>query len=155
MRQAQVGDTVRVHYTAKLEDGTVFDSSQGGSVLEFKLGSNDLIRGFHQAVLGMKPGDSKTEKIPSELGYGPHQESLCVTVDPALFVAEGVHPDVGMELEVRSPDGNAVPVRVTEVSEVGVTLDANHPLAGKDLIFDIDLVEIVDVPESSSRKESA
>ncbi|MGH7230899.1 MAG: FKBP-type peptidyl-prolyl cis-trans isomerase [Nitrospiraceae bacterium] len=143
MERAKLGDTVRVHYTGKLEDGTVFDSSHGQKALEFTLGTSDLMRGFHQAVLGMRTGESKTERIPSEHAYGRHEEDRCITVDRAMFLSEGVTPEAGMQLEVGGPDGEVIPARVVEVSESGVTLDANHPLAGKDLVFDISLVEIV------------
>jgi peptidylprolyl isomerase len=153
MEQAKPGDTVRVHYTGKLEDGTVFDSTQGQNALEFILGTATLMDGFQQAVLGMRPGESKTERIPGQLAYGPHQEALCLQVDRAMFGAEGVTPEVGMQLEVRDPEGRTMPVRVTEVSDTNVTLDANHPLAGKDLVFDINLVEIVENPQSSDRLE--
>ncbi|WP_447985061.1 FKBP-type peptidyl-prolyl cis-trans isomerase [Nitrospira sp. Nam74] len=143
MRHAQVGDTVRVHYTGKLQDGQVFDSSEGQDALEFTLGTVDVISGLNQAVIGMTPGESKTERIASDLAYGPYQEALCVRVDGAMFRAEGVNPEVGMQLQVPDADGQRIPVRVTDVSEGGVKLDANHPLAGKDLVFDITLVEIV------------
>lgn len=147
MAIAKAGDTVRVHYTGKLEDGQLFDSSEGQDTLEFTLGAAEVISGFHEAVIGMTPGESKTERIPSDLAYGPYQEALCVSVNGAMFQAEGVHPEVGMQLEVRDGNGQQIPVRVTDVSEDAVKLDANHPLAGKDLVFDITLVEIVKEPE--------
>jgi peptidylprolyl isomerase len=147
MAIAKAGDTVRVHYTGKLEDGQLFDSSEGQDTLEFTLGAAEVISGFHEAVIGMRPGESKTERIPSDLAYGPYQEALCVSVNGAMFQAEGVHPEVGMQLEVRDGNGQQIPVRVTDVSEHAVKLDANHPLAGKDLVFDITLVEIVKEPE--------
>ena len=150
MEQAKHGDTVRVHYTGKFEDGTVFDSTQGKPPLEFTLGTVGLISGFQQAVLGMSPGESKIERIPTHLAYGPYEEALCLDVDRALFAAERVTPEVGMQLEVRDAEGKAMPVQVTDVSETNVQLDANHPLAGKDLVFDINLVEIVEKSQSSS-----
>jgi peptidylprolyl isomerase len=150
MEQAKPGDTVRVHYTGKLEDGTVFDSTQGQNAVEFTLGTAALMNGFQQAVLGMSPGESKTERIPNQLAYGPYQEALCLQVDRTIFRAERVTPEVGMQLEVRDSEGKAIPVRVTEVSDTNVKLDANHPLAGKDLVFDINLVEIVENSQSSS-----
>jgi peptidylprolyl isomerase len=153
MVQAKLGDTVRVHYTGKLEDGTIFDSTQGKKPLEFILGTADLMNGFQQAVLGMRPGESKTERIPKQLAYGPHQEALCLEVDQAMFAAERVTPEVGMQLEVLDPDGQARPVRVTEVSGTNVKLDANHPLAGQDLVFDINLVEIVENSQSKSSSD--
>jgi peptidylprolyl isomerase len=149
MEQAKLGDTVRVHYTGKLEDGSIFDSTEGQRTLEFTLGTSALMDGFHQAVLGMRPGESKTERIPSHVAYGPHEDNLCIEVDRAMFLAERVTPEVGMQLEVNDSAGKTVPVRVAAVSDTSVKLDANHPLAGKDLVFDINLVEIVDNPESS------
>jgi peptidylprolyl isomerase len=150
MEQAKSGDTVRVHYTGKFEDGTVFDSTQGENPLEFTLGTAGLIYGFQQAVLGMSPGESKTEWIPNQLAYGPYQEALCLEVDRAIFAEERVTPEVGMQLEVRDLEGKAMPVQVTDVSDTNVKLDANHPLAGKDLVFDINLIEIVENSRSSS-----
>ena len=143
MEYARPGDTVRVHYTGKLDDGTVFDTSYGGDPIEFQVGSTGIISGFHQAVQGMKAGDSKTERIASHDAYGPYEPSLRVDVDRALFSAEGVNPRVGMELEVNDGAGNTVPVRVADVADTRITLDANHPLAGKDLIFDISVVEVI------------
>lgn len=150
MAQAKLGDTVRVHYTGKLEDGQIFDSSKGQDTLEFTLGTAEVMNGFHQAVMGMIPGESKTERIPSDLAYGPYQEALCVRVDGAMFQAEGVHPAIGMQLEVRDGAGQQIPVRVADISEGGVKLDANHPLAGKDLVFDITLVDIVKESHSNA-----
>ena len=151
---AKLGDTVRVHYTGKLEDGHIFDSSKGQDTLEFIIGTADVMSGFHQAVIGMTPGESKTERIPSELAYGTHQEALCVRVDGAMFQAEGVRPEVGMQLEVRDGAGQHIPVRVTDISEGAVKLDANHPLAGKDLVFDITLVDIVKESHSNGTQLS-
>ena len=117
MEQAKLGDTVRVHYTGKLEDGTVFDSSHGRNALEFTLGTDHLMQGFHQAVLGMKAGESKEERISSEHAYGPYEEARCITVDRAMFLSEGVTPKTDMQLEVRGPDGENIPVRIADVSD--------------------------------------
>ena len=141
MAQAQLGDTVQVHYTGRLPDGTVFDSSQQREPLEFTLGEGQLIPGFEQVVLGMTPGESKTETIPSAQAYGAHQPELLLDVERAQF-PQDIQPHVGQELQMSRPDGSAVPVVVTAVTASQVTLDANHPLAGKDLIFDITLVAI-------------
>jgi peptidylprolyl isomerase len=149
MEQAKLGDTVRVHYTGKLEDGSIFDSTEGQRTLEFTLGTSALMDGFQQAVLGMRPGESKTERIPSHLAYGPHEDDRCIEVDRAMFLVERVTPEVGLQLEVNDSAGKPIPVRVAEVSDTSVKLDANHPLAGQDLIFDINLVEIVDNRELS------
>lgn len=143
MAKAKFGDTVRVHYTGKLEDGTVFDTSVGESPVEFTLGQNSVIPGFEQALLGMSPGESKTEKIPSELAYGPYLDELTVEVDRNIFQAQEITPQVGLQLEVTGSDGRRVPLVVTEVSDAKVKLDGNHPLAGKTLIFDIELLEIL------------
>ncbi|AFY68104.1 peptidylprolyl isomerase [Geitlerinema sp. PCC 7407] len=141
MTQAKVGDTVRVHYTGKLVDGTIFDSSSNRDPLEFAIGSGGIIPGFEQAVIGMNPGDSKTTHIPADQAYGPHRQEMVLVVE-----REQIPPDidlqVGQQLQLRQENGYALPVIVTEVEEAQVTLDANHPLAGEDLIFDIQLVEI-------------
>ncbi len=140
MAQAKQGDSVKVHYTGKLEDGTVFDSSEGRPPLEFKLGEGKIIPGFESGIVGMSPGDSRTITIPAEQAYGPHAQDKVLTVERSQIPAD-LSPKVGMQLEVRQ-QGQAIPVRVTDVSDSSVTLDANHPLAGKDLIFDTQLVEI-------------
>jgi peptidylprolyl isomerase len=141
MVQAKNGDTVKVHYTGKLDDGTEFDSSVDDSPLEFTLGEGELIPGFEEAVLGMSPGESKTVRIASDQAYGPHQEEMVLVIEHDQFPSH-ITPQLGQQLELRHPDGQAVSVTVTEVSPTGVTLDANHPLAGQDLIFDIELVDI-------------
>lgn len=141
MAQAKFGDTVRVHYTGKLDDGTVFDSSLSGDPLEFTIGEGMIIPGFEQAVVGMSPGDSKTEHIPVDQAYGPHREEMVVIVDRAQMPQE-LEPEIGQQLQIQQPTGQAIPVVVTDVSTSEVTLDANHPLAGEDLTFDIQLVEI-------------
>ncbi len=143
MTQVKLGDTVKVHYTGKLVDGSVFDSSQSRDPLEFTTGQGTVIPGFERAVLGMSPGDSKTEQIPCELAYGPYQDQLAVELDRGEFANRNITPQVGMELQVRQQDGQSVPVMVTEVSDNRVKLDANHPLAGKSLTFEISLVAIV------------
>jgi FKBP-type peptidyl-prolyl cis-trans isomerase 2 len=141
MAQAQLGDTVQVHYTGRLPDGTIFDSSQQREPLEFTLGQGQLIPGFEQVVLGMALGESKTETIPSTQAYGPHRPELLIDVEQEQF-SQDIQPYVGQELQMSRPNGSAVPVVVTAVTAAQVTLDANHPLAGKDLIFDITLVAI-------------
>ncbi len=139
--QAEDGDTVKVHYTGKLEDGTVFDTSIGGDPLQFTIGDGQLIPGFEQAVVGMRPGESKTVKIPADDAYGPYHEELVIVIDRDQF-PEDLQPEIGQQLQIRQADGQIIPVTVIDVSESSVTLDANHPLAGKDLTFDIELVEI-------------
>ncbi|MHC1585063.1 MAG: FKBP-type peptidyl-prolyl cis-trans isomerase [Candidatus Syntropharchaeia archaeon] len=142
MAQAKIGDTVKVHYTGKLEDGTVFDTSIDREPLQFTIGERQIIPGFEEAVVGMSPGESKTTKIPSDKAYGPHHRELVVVVNRSQF-PENFEPVVGEQLEIRQPGGHPILVMVTEVSESTVTLDANHPLAGKDLTFEIELVEIL------------
>lgn len=141
MAQAKQGDTVKVHYTGKLEDGNVFDSSANRDPLEFTVGEGRLIRGIEEAVVGMIPGESKTIDIPSEQAYGPHRDELVVLVDKEQFPPD-VEPEVGDQLQMRQANGMPVVVTVAETSDESVTLDANHPLAGKDLKFDLELVEI-------------
>lgn len=141
MAQAKSGDTVRVHYKGNLEDGTVFDSSEGRDPLEFTIGGGQIIPGFDQAVVGMSPGDTKTEHIPCDQAYGPHRSEMMVEVERSM-VPEGMEIEVGQHLELQGNDGSRVPVRVAEISETKVKLDGNHPLAGKDLIFAIELVDI-------------
>ena len=142
MAQAENGNTVKVHYTGRFEDGTVFDSSSNSGPLQFVIGEGRLIPGFEQAVVGMSPGESKSTTIPPEEAYGPHHEQIVQVIDRKQ-VPPDLKLEVGQQLEVRRQDGQKTMVMVTDVSESTVTLDANHPLAGKDLTFDIQLVEIV------------
>jgi peptidylprolyl isomerase len=142
MAQAKNGDTVKVHYTGKLEDGTVFDTSIERDPLQFTIGEGRVIPGFEQTVVGMNPGESKTTKIPADKAYGPHRKEMVLVVDRNQFPVD-LKPKVGQQLQSRQADGGAMRVTVTDVSESSVTLDANHPLAGKDLTFDVRLVEIV------------
>ncbi len=141
MTQAKQGDTVTVHYTGKLDDGTVFDSSEGGDPLEFSIGSGSVIPGFEQAVIGMSPGDAKTTTIISEEAYGPYYDDRVVVVDRQQIPAE-LPVDIGAQLQIQQQGGMVIPVIVTDVTDGEVTLDANHPLAGEDLTFEIRLVSI-------------
>ncbi|WP_332450071.1 FKBP-type peptidyl-prolyl cis-trans isomerase [Methanoculleus sp.] len=150
MAQAKEGDTVRVHYTGKLEDGTVFDTSGEGTPIEFTIGDGEIIPGFEKAVVGMEPGETKTARLSPEEAYGPRREDMTLTVDRAQFPEE-IDPEPGQQLQVQQPDGRAAVVVVSEVSESTVTLDANHPLAGQPLTFEIQLVEVVGaVPEQAA-----
>ncbi|HIK14304.1 MAG TPA: peptidylprolyl isomerase [Leptolyngbyaceae cyanobacterium M33_DOE_097] len=142
MSLAKLGDKVRVHYTGKLDDGTVFDSSIDRDPLEFTIGDGMIIPGFEQAVIGMSPGDSKVETIATENAYGPHLEEMVVIVDRQQMPPE-IEPEVGQQLQIQQPTGQVIPVIITDVSPSAVTLDANHPLAGEELTFEINLVEIV------------
>ncbi len=142
MAQAKDGDTVRIHYTGRLDDGEVFDSSAGREPLQFTLGAGQVIPGFEQGALGMNPGEAKTINIPADKAYGPHRKEMVMTVDRKEF-PENFELKLGMQLQIPQEDGRALPVKVTDISESNVTLDANHSLAGKDLTFDIELVAIV------------
>lgn len=141
MPQAKTGDTVKVHYTGKLDDGTVFDSSQGREPLGFVLGEKQLLEAFEQAVEGLAPGESTTVSIPATQAYGPRNDEAVIQV-PRTDMPEGLDPQVGQRLQVQQENGQAFQVVVTDASEQDVTLDANHPLAGHDLHFEIELVEI-------------
>lgn len=138
---ASAGDTVRVHYTGTLEDGTTFDTSVGGEPLEFTLGASQMIPGFEKAVYGLKVEESKTVTIPAEEAYGPHRDDLIIVVEREQLPAD-LDPNVGQQLTMQQTDGRTAVVIVIDVSETTITVDTNHPLAGKDLIFKIELVEI-------------
>ena len=138
---AQNGNIVQVHYTGTLQDGTMFDTSVGREPLEFTLGEDRMIQGFEQAVLGMKTGESKTVTIPAKDAYGPHNADMTLVVNREEL-PEDITPEVGQQLEMTGSDGGTIIVIITEVSDTTVTLDANHPLAGKDLTFEIELVSI-------------
>lgn len=142
MAAAKKGDTVKVHYTGKLDTGVPFDTSIGSEPLEFVIGSGKLIPGFEEAVIGMTPGESKTVKLPPEKAYGRHREDKVITVNKK-DLPENVKPELGMDLEICAPSGQAIPVIVTDMDENTVTLDANHPLSEQTLTFDIQLQEIV------------
>jgi len=142
MTQAKKGDTVRVHYTGKLPDGTVFDSSWDREALEFELGSGQLIAGFEEAVLGMAVDDTQTVHVTSEDAYGPYREEMILTVNRDEF-PDNVEPKVGQHIQVNLQGGQQLVVRIKDVTDNDVTLDANHPLAGQDLTFEIKLVEIL------------
>jgi FKBP-type peptidyl-prolyl cis-trans isomerase 2 len=137
------GNTVKVHYTGTLKDGSVFDTSAEREPLEFKLGEGQLIPGFEKAVIGMEEGESTKIDIPVKEAYGEAREDLIINV-PKDQLPDDVEPEVGMQLQVNQPDGQPVPVRVAEITDDELTLDANHPLAGKDLSFEIEVVEIKD-----------
>lgn len=139
---ARQGDTVRVHYKGRLADGSVFDSSEGGDPIEFTIGENEVIEGFERAVVGMSTGDTKVESIPAADAYGARQEGLVFDV-PRSAMQEGMDLAIGDFVEVHLPDGQTAPMRVASLGDEMMTLDANHPLAGKDLTFDLQLVEIV------------
>lgn len=145
MSKVKEGDTVKVHYTGKLtDDGTVFDSSREREPLEFTLGDGKLIPGFEKAVIGMEEGDSTTVELDSEDAYGERREDLELEVSKS-DLPDNIDPQVGMQLQMQQQEnGQAVPVQITAVEDDYVKLDANHPLAGKDLTFDIELIELKD-----------
>jgi len=141
MQQVKKGDTVKVHYQGRLTDGTTFDSSSGREPLQFEVGSGQVIKGFEDGVAGMNVGDKKTIQIPVEDAYGPKDENMLVEFPKSNF-PEDLKPEVGMQLNMTNGGGQVIPVTIVEIGEESVMLDANHPLAGQDLIFDIELVEI-------------
>ncbi len=142
MAQAQAGDLVKVHYTGRLADGTIFDTSMEREPLEFTLGEGELIPGFEQAVLGMTTGESRTATILADQAYGPHRAERVIDVERHHLPSD-LQPELGQRLQMTRPDGTTINVVVTTITETQVTLDANHPLAGHDLIFDLILVEIL------------
>ncbi len=165
MAQAQQGNTVRVHYTGTLSDGSIFDSSEaveqescgcscsssggcdtasdcGSEPLEFTIGAGNVIPGFEKAVLGLAIGESVTVTIPADEAYGQRHDQMVAVVERSEMSGE-IEPIEGQQLEVELQDGTTMPVLITEVTDTTVTLDANHPLAGQDLTFAIRLVEIV------------
>jgi len=142
MTNAKEGDTVKVHYTGSFPDGTVFDTSDGKEPLEFTIGAGDVIPGFDNAVVGMTKGDNKEIQVPMAEAYGPHHDELVLTIERDQLPMEN-DPVEGMMLQAHLKDGQTVMVNVTDVTDDSITLDANHPLAGKDLTFQITLMEIV------------
>ncbi len=141
MRQVQNGDQVSVHYHGRLNDGTTFDSSEGREPLKFTVGSGQVIKGFDDAVMLMAEGDKKTVVIACENAYGTRNEDMMIEFPRTEFPAE-MKPEVGLELQMSDDQGNIFPVVITEVHEGHVVMDANHPLAGKDLTFELQLVSI-------------
>jgi peptidylprolyl isomerase len=141
MSQAKSGDKVKVHYTGKFEDGEVFDSSEGREPLEFTLGEGNVIPGFDNGVIGMDLNDKKSITIPPDDAYGQRRDDMVLEVKKTDF-PENITPELGQQLQMTNPNGQAVNVVITDVKEETVTLDANHPLAGKTLVFEIELVEI-------------
>jgi peptidylprolyl isomerase len=140
MAEAKQGDTVHVHYKGSLEDGTVFDSSEGNDPISFTIGSGEVIPGFENAIIGMSVGDHKTEHIPPPNAYGERRDDLVFSVERSQMPEGDVN--VGDMLSVGFPDGRNAAVQIADIGEDTVMLDANHPLAGKTLVFDLDLVSI-------------
>jgi peptidylprolyl isomerase len=148
--KAKEGDTVKVHYLGHLEDGTAFDSSRGGQPLEFTIGKGDIIAGFDKGVIGMVVGEKKTITIPADQAYGPRQEGMVMPVAKSQFPTD-VELKPGLQLYTQSPGGRPMPITVVEVGDSTVTIDANHPLAGKTLIFDLELMEITPPAEATTK----
>ena len=134
------GKTVKVHYTGTLEDGSVFDSSADRDPIEFEIGAGTVIPGFEEAIKGMAVEETKTITIPCAEAYGEYRDDMCGEFPRDQLPGE-ITPEVGMVLEMQTPDGD-MPVRITALDDENLTLDANHPLAGKDLTFELTLVEV-------------
>jgi peptidylprolyl isomerase len=142
MAQAKSGDTVRIHYSGFLMDGTIFDSSLEGEPFEFTLGDGSVIPGFDAALVGMAAGDEKTMAIPPERAYGPRDEDLVAEIARAQMPPE-IEPQVGSILQITSAEGDASNVIITQVTDTTITLDGNHPLAGQELLFEVKMLEVV------------
>ena len=141
MAQAKLGDTIKIHYTGTLTDGTPFDSSHGRDPLEIELGAGNVIPGFEAAVVGMSPGDTKTVTVTEDEAYGPRHEEA-VQEFPRSAIPENIDLEIGLQLQAQGPNGKPMILTVTSLGEETVTLDPNHPLAGRDLVFELELVEI-------------
>jgi len=141
MTEVKTGDTVRIHYTGTLADGTTFDSSEGREPLEFTVGSGEIIPGLDAALPGMAEGDKKTVDIPADQAYGQPDPNAKQAV-PRDDIPDDIPLDIGTQLQVQTPQGQVMPVTVAEVTEAEVILDANHPLAGRDLTFAIEVVSV-------------
>lgn len=142
MQLVKDGDTIRVHYHGKLQNGETFDSSKGREPLEFTVGSGQVIKGFDEGVKGMQPGDKKTVEIPADDAYG-HKDETAIFEFPIEQLPADIIPEPGLQLVMADDGGQSFPVKVLEVKNEVVVFDANHNLAGEDLIFDLELVEIV------------
>lgn len=141
MSTVKAGDKIKVHYHGKLTSGETFDSSAGREPLQFEVGSGAVIKGFDEGVTGMTIGQKKTIQIPFMEAYGPHSPEMVIEMPKDRFPAD-MEISIGMPLQMSDGQGRQFQVSVTEIKETAVMLDANHPLAGKDLIFDLELVEI-------------
>ena len=153
MTKPKTGDTVHVHYTGRLNDGEEFDSSAGREPLAFTLGGGTVIPGFDAAVADLEVGGKTTVTIPAEEAYGPHEDELVQTVPKDFF--QGETPEPGWLVQLQSHDGQVMAASIEAVSDEGVTLDLNHPLAGQDLTFDLELVEIGDMGSTCECEESS
>lgn len=143
MVRAQEGNKVRVHFTGKLEDGTVFDSSVGTDPIEFEAGQKTYLPRFEQAVIGMAIGEKKTTTLQPDEAFGVYRSELATYIEKSQFSDRGIEPELGLTLEIRQPGHQPLQARITEISDSSVQLDANHPLAGQSVTFEIELVDIV------------
>lgn len=141
MEEAQIGNRVSVHYTGKLKSGEVFDSSKDRDPLEFTLGNKELLAGFEEGVIGMKPGESKTVTLEPEQAFGDRREDLLLKLPKREF-PQNITPSVGLQLNLSNASGASMTVVITDVDEESVTLDGNHPMAGQTVVFDIELLEV-------------
>ena len=139
MSTVKAGDKIKIHYTGRLDDGTTFDSSEGRDPLEFEVGSGMVIPGFDEGVKGMAIGDKKTINIPAAEAYGERRDEMVIQFPKSNFPPE-MQPEIGMQLEMNDGQGQRMPVTIVDITEEAIVLDANHHLAGKDLIFDLELV---------------
>lgn len=142
MTQVNTGDTVRIHYSGKLKDGTLFDTSEGRDPVELKVGDNQFIPVIETSVVGMSVGDQATVEIAAEDAFGPHRPEAVQTLERTQ-IPEGVDLAVGAQVQATTPEGQQLVLKIVELDDTSVTLDGNHPLAGEDLVFEIELVEIV------------
>jgi peptidylprolyl isomerase len=141
VKKAETGDTVKVHYTGKLDSGEVFDSSEGKTPLEFKIGEGRLIKDFENSVIGLAEGESKQIKIPSEKAYGEKKENLIGKL-PKDKLPPNIEPKEGLRLQMKTPEDQTILMTIIDVSDTDITVDANHELAGENLNFDVKMVEI-------------
>ena len=141
MSQAKNGDTVKVHYTGRLENGEVFDSSRESEPFEFTLGRGEIIPGFEKGIIGMEVGDTRTITVLPGEAYGPRSKELVAKIRK-VDLPERISPAIGLQLRLQMPDGKRIDLLITDMDEDTVTLDANHPLAGNTLVFNVELVEI-------------
>ncbi len=141
MTKAIKGNNVKVHYTGSLDDGSIFDSSKDRDPLEFEIGKGQVIKGFEEGVSGMAVGDVKKIHIAPEDAYGPYHEEMTTSVERSQL-PEGMNPEIDQMLQMQTPDGQVIQVRVAEINDDSVKLDANHPLAGKALNFELELMAI-------------
>lgn len=141
MTQAKSGDTIKLNYIGRLGDGSVFDTTENRQPLQFVLGQDRLIKGFEEAVVGMNPGESKTVELQPEDAYGPRRDEMVLAIDRATL-PQDVQPQVGQKIQLQTQEGQPVEAAVTGVTESNITVDANHPLAGRPLTFEIHLLEV-------------